>query len=125
MANIRSWRDTLGYERLIWYWLVPFMNGCLLWGTRNSLYEVQYTVFFPRFSGFGFHRKTHAHKKTKSYRQSKQIECLYSIFVGFILRAIFSQKMFQLPFSPPPPPDHAATPVRAGTRNRTRMLSPA
>ena len=33
--------------------------------------------------------------------------------------------MFQLPFSPPPPPDHAATPVRAGTRKRTRTLSPA
>ena len=80
---------------------------------------------FPRFSGFGFHRKTRAHKKPKRYRQSKQIECLYSIFVGFILRAIFSQKIFQLPFSPPPPPYHVATLVRAGTRKRTRTLSPA
>ena len=49
---------------------------------------------FPRFSGFGFHRKTRAHKKPKRYRQSKQIECLYSIFVVFYLtHYIFSKNV--------------------------------
>ena len=93
----------------------------------NKEFSVRVAVhgIFPKFSGFRFHKKTRAHKKPKRYRQSKQIEFLYSIFVRFYLTHYIISEIFQLPFSPPPQPDHAATPVRAGTQKRTRTLPQA